>query len=264
MPRIPLSEENTEKAMNNLDILLRCFEITKKEAETGVDISAGYLTRLANPTNGKKLSFDLQLKLEKFLDIPQFTLNNENIEYPESEDEFIIKVLEKMNRQTKNGELRWKEIKQEHFGALPAVWNEIFTTALAQDEPFVGEKVELRKDDNSGTYNYMVGSLYETSISEGQKMYLFETGYATGEYETDYDCYGNPIPYRVLDTHFELIMKADDNEFRNVADNYRCGMPKKKALSYSLQRLYKVVVKATQNSVTKETLDILSKYLNEE
>ena len=264
MPRIPLSEENTEKAMNNLDILMRCFGISKKEAENGVGISSGYLTRLANPTNGKNLSFDLQLKLEKFLDIPQFTLNNEDIEYPESDDEFIIKVMEKMNRQTRDEELKWKEIKEEHFGALPAAWNEIFMIEAAEDALYKGEMVNLRKDDSSGTLNYMVGSIFETSITEGNKMYLFETGYGVGDIETDYDEYGNPIPYRALDCHFELLMKTEDNNFRKVADDYRCGSPKKKVVSYSIRRLYNMVRKSTQNNITKETMDILSKYLNED
>ena len=39
--------------------------------------------------------------LENFLDLPQFTLDTEEIEYPNKDDEFVIRVLEKMNRQTR-------------------------------------------------------------------------------------------------------------------------------------------------------------------
>lgn len=262
MARIALSDVNTEKAMKNLDTLLRVFEITKKETEEGVGISNGYLTRLANPNNGKKLSFDLELSLENFLDLPQFTLDTEEIEYPNKDDEFVIRVLEKMNRQTKNGELSWSEINQEQLDAEPA-WRDLFSVDIAKDSPFKGKAEFIRVNPSIIEKLYLVGSIYETFIAEGQKVLLFETGTDTGEYEVDRDNVGNEYPYRVLDFHYEILLISGERQYRGIADTYNInGKPGRKPLQYSLRRLFNSVQRETKNKMNKETFDILSSYLN--
>lgn len=262
MAKIALSDVNTEKAMKNLDILLRAFGITKKETEEGVSISNGYLTRLANPNNGKKLSFELELSLENFLDIPQFTLDNEDIEFPNKDDEFVIRVLEKMNRQTRGGELIWTEIKHDQIDSEPA-WLDLFKVDVAEDHPFKGNTEFVSNSQNVSGKSYLVSSVYETFIDEGQKVIFFETGTDTGEYEVDRDNAGNEFPYRVLDFHYEILLVTGERQYREIADDYRInGKPERKPLQYSLKRLFNVVKKETKNNMTKETFSILSDYLN--
>lgn len=262
MAKTALSDVNTEKAMKNLDILLRAFEITKKEAEDGVSISSGYLTRLANPNNGKKLSLDLELLLENYLDIPQFTLDSEEIEYPNSDDEFIIRVLEKMNRQTRSGELSWTEIKQDQIDSEPA-WRDLFKVDIAKDEPFKGNSEFISNTPNVTEKSYLVSSVYETFIADGQKIIFFETGTDTGEYEVDRDNIGNEYPYRVLDFHYEILLVTGERQYKEIADDYHIkGKPGRKPLQYSLRRLFNVVNKETKNKMTKETFSILSNYLS--
>lgn len=253
---------DTQKVMKNLDILMKLFGLTKKEVQEEAEISSGYLTRLANPENGKNISMDLELRLEHVLDIPQFSLANNDLEYPAKEDETIIKALSKLYKETKNGEKEWKDNSIDAVKSEPG-WTQLFMLKNIEQEPFNGATEICRKEKKVSGEVILCSSVYETFIAEDKKIIIFRVGAWKGETDTDWDVDDTRIEYPLYDFYHEVFLQTGDGVFRPIADDFNLWGSRKLPLLYAVQRLYNMVQQSNKSKVTKETMDALTAYLND-
>lgn len=253
---------DTQKVMKNLDILLRAFAMTKKEMEEAAEISSGYLTRLANPENKKNISMDLELTLENILGIPQFALANEDIEDPNKDDDFVIKVLSKLYKETKSGNREWKENSKDTLKREP-YWDQIFVTKKIEAHPFNGCEEVCRKIRKTNGEWVLSSDIYETFLAEDKKIIIYRIGVWNGDSDYDIDLYDQRIEFPLYDFHYEVFLQTSDGTYSPVTESFNLWGHGKLPLKYAIERLYEIVVKDVENKMSKETYSALADYLNQ-
>ena len=110
----------------NIAYFLQKYNLRVGELERLIGVSTGYLSRTARDNSAKKLSIDGVWKLARLFGVDIRTLVETNLSVPKSNSDMVIKFLDKLCRQTINGEITWKN----RGGACEAFDESIKTTGL--------------------------------------------------------------------------------------------------------------------------------------
>lgn len=131
------------------------IKIGQIEKEAGLRL--GYMARLSKEDNTAEPSLEFITTAAKMLGVSVDTLLFQNLSELTSTDDFLLKFLEKVIAETKNGKAEWVEKKVENYKHIISIKNasaelkHIFTFEMNFDNKYLGFYLDLYEFVNPET-----------------------------------------------------------------------------------------------------------------
>lgn len=200
--------------ISNIAHFLQKYNLRVGELERLIGVSTGYLSRTARDNSAKKLSIDVVWKLARLFGIDIRTFVETNLSVPKSNSDMVIDFLDKLCRQTINGDITWKN----RGGVHVAFDDSLKTTGLFVEEEDGSVSYQAQDHMNPDIKFVLTNDVYTCSdIFSGKEFAMI--GFSSKDdslYDIDFVLLSKRGTGSKAGYYWEKAIYPSENPFRDV------------------------------------------------
>lgn len=112
--------------MNNINFLLRKYDVKISDLEEILELSPGYISRTMNKASEKRLSSEHLWKISKFFNVEMDSLTNKDLSLGLHPIDSFTAFIQKLKARTRNREIVWESVVsgQEYSHSLATIFQQ--------------------------------------------------------------------------------------------------------------------------------------------